>query len=166
MPDTHRRNLEAESWLAVVHAYQSCTRRYAQMLEHFELTIPQLDVMSAVRGLGDDATPRAIAEHLLVTKGNVTGLIARLESGGLLGRRPHPTDGRSFVCELTPNGRTLFQLARAAAARFITEQLAPFSDRQLADTRDQMTRMRAHLDAIDPHAIAAHSSYTRGNRHG
>ena len=115
MPDDRRRNLEAESWLAIVHAYIACTRRYAQMLEHFELTIPQFDLMTVVRRHAGGATPRAIAADMLTTKGNVTGLIARLESHGLLERRPHETDGRSFVCQLTAKGLALYRRARDAA---------------------------------------------------
>ena len=155
MPDSHRRGLEAESWLAVVHAYQACTRRYAQMLEHFELTIPQFDLLAVLRRYPEGATPRTIAAELLVTKGNVTGLITRLEAQGLISRRPHPSDGRSFVCEFTETGLARFRRAGAAAGRFVSEQLAPFSDVDLARTRDQMRAMRTHLEALDPDAIAA-----------
>ncbi|MEJ2385663.1 MAG: alpha/beta fold hydrolase [Xanthomonadales bacterium] len=154
MTDEHRQRLEAESWLAVIQAYQTCTRRYAQMLEHFGLTIPQFDVMTAVRRLRDDATPKAIADQLLVTKGNVTGLVSRLEARGVLVRRPHSTDGRSFYCELTNDGLALYREARAAAARFVGAQLAPFEDEDLARTREQMRRMREHLETLDPHGIA------------
>lgn len=149
-----RQRLEAESWLAVIQTYQTCTRRYTQMLEHFGLTIPQFDLLTAVWRLRDDATPKAIAGELLVTMGNVTGLVSRLETMGLLVRRPHRTDGRSFCCELTSDGRDLYQAARAAAARFVAAQLAPFDDHELESTRVQMRRMRAHLETLDPHRIA------------
>lgn len=149
-----RRRLEAESWLAVVRAYQACTRQYARMLEHFDLTLPQFDLMSALRQRGLAATPRDIADTLLVTKGNVTGIVSRLEARGLLRRRPHETDGRSFYCELTAAGIDACDAAQAAAARFIAGQLAPFTDATLEATRTDMTRMREHLDTLDPDALA------------
>ena len=163
-----RQRLEAESWLAVIQAYQTCTRRYAQMLEHFELTIPQFDLLTAVWRLRDDATPKAIAGELLVTKGNVTGLVSRLETMGLLVRRPHRTDGRSFCCEFTSDGLALYREARTAAARFIAAQLAPFDDHELENTRVQMRRMRAHLETLDPHRIAdTHRKETKHHgKHG
>lgn len=165
MPMTDRQRLEGESWLAVVHAYQACTRRYAQMLEHFDITIPQFDLMSAVYRQRDNATPKAIAEDMLVTPGNVTGLVSRLEAQGLLTRRPHETDGRSFCCELTDDGLALFREARDAAARFVSAQLEPFDDSELTNTRDQMRHMRAHLDALDPHTLADPGA-NREARHG
>ena len=147
MPD--RQRLEHESWMAVVHAYQACTRRYAQMLEHFGLTIPQFDLMSVVHRQRDRATPKRIADEMIVTKGNVTGLITRLESQGLLARQPHDTDGRSFYCTLSEEGTTVFRRARTAAARFVEAQLAPFSDPELDHTRNQMHRMREHLEQLE-----------------
>ncbi|MEJ2515667.1 MAG: MarR family transcriptional regulator [Gammaproteobacteria bacterium] len=154
MSNIDRRRLEAESWLAVVHAYQTCTRRYAQMLEHFGLTVAQFDVMSAIERHREYATPKSIADDLLVTKGNVTGLISRLEAHDLLLRRRHPTDGRSFYCELTGEGKALYRRARDAAAAFVRAQLAPFDIPELEFTRDLMERMRAHLETLDPHGIA------------
>lgn len=165
MPDSQRRTLEAESWLAVVHAYLACQRRYAQMLEHFDLTIPQFDVLAVLRRHPGGATPRTIADEMLVTKGNVTGLITRLESQGLIARRPHETDGRSFVCEFTADGLALFRRAGAAAGRFVREQLAPFSDEHLTRTRDQMRDMRAHLEVLDPGAIATPPTASTGQAH-
>ena len=153
MPERTRNQLESASWLAVVRAYQACNRRYAQLLDAFGLTITQFDVLSAVRALGPEAVPGNIAEALVVTRGNVTGVLQRLQDRGLLMTRAHARDGRSFVCELTPEGRTLLLEARAAAAGFITEQLAPFDDRELESTRRQMERMREHLADLDPDAI-------------
>ena len=74
---SERQQLEASSWFAVVRAYQECNRRYAQMLEHFDLTIPQFDVLTAIRRL-PAATPKQIADELVVTRGNISGLLQRL----------------------------------------------------------------------------------------
>ena len=66
MPDPQRMKLQASSWFAVVRAYQECNRRYSQLLAGFDLTIPQFDVMNAIRNLGEQATPKAIADRLVV----------------------------------------------------------------------------------------------------
>ena len=149
----NRRRLEASSWLAVVRAYQECNRRYTQLMKSFDLTIPQFDVLSAVRKLGDDATPKAIAAELVVTRGNITGVLHRLEESGLVATRRNEYDARSFICELTAAGRALLDRARTAAQLFIEVQLAPFDDAALRRTEDHMRRMRAHLTTIDPDAV-------------
>lgn len=155
MSDARRSRLQASSWFAVVRAYQECNRRYSQMLASFDLTVPQFDVMTAISALGADATPKAIAERLVVTRGNITGVLQRLQQRSLIATEPHGRDGRSFVCRLTKGGRTVLSEARGAAALFIERQLAPFDDAELRDTERTMTQMHAHLQTIDPADVAA-----------
>lgn len=153
-----RRKLETTSWLAVVRAYQECQRRYTQLMAGFGLTIPQFDALNAIARLGADATPKAIAAELVVSRGNVTGVLHRLEDGGLIRTRANAMDGRSFVCVLTRAGSRGLDRARRAAALFIREQLAPFDDADLERTETQMATMRAHLMTIDPDVIAARAA--------
>ena len=46
----------------------------------------------------------SISDGLGVTRRNVTALVDALEEEGLVRRRPHPTDRRAKVIELTPDG--------------------------------------------------------------
>lgn len=154
----NRAKLESRSWLAVIRTYQECTRRYSQLLAHYELTVPQLDVLSAINKHAPEATPKAIAEELVVTRGNITGVLNRLHERGLIETRQHATDGRSFVCELTDAGRSVFDRARAGARAFISEQLEIFDDSELELSMSHMQRMEAHLREMDPDAIAAAES--------
>ena len=151
----NRTKLQARSWFAVVQTYQECNRRYARLLKPFGLTITQFDVLIAIHRLGDRATPRAIAEELIVTRGNITGVLQRLREHGLIATRRHAEDGRSFVCEMTTEGRALMDQARHAASLFISAQLAPFDEASLIRTEKQMNEMHQHLLSIDPDAIAA-----------
>lgn len=49
-------------------------------------------------------TQRALSQTLQCTPRNVTGLVDALESGGLVARRPHPTDRRATLVALTKQG--------------------------------------------------------------
>ena len=44
---------------------------------------------------------------------SVTNAVDRLQVAGLVLRSPHPTDGRTTLIELTPEGRTLAKRATA-----------------------------------------------------
>ena len=46
----------------------------------------------------------SLSERLGVTPRNVTALVDALEEEGLVERRPHPTDRRATIIELTPKG--------------------------------------------------------------
>ena len=149
-----RRQLETASWFAVVRAYLECNRRYAQMLQHFDLTVTQYEVLITVQRLGDGAAPKAIAEQLLVTRANMSGVVKRLRERALLRTTASAADGRSYLCSLTPDGRALLGRAQAAAARFIRAQLAPFADAELAAVEKLMHRMRDHLAGLEPDQLA------------
>jgi DNA-binding MarR family transcriptional regulator len=45
--------------------------------------------------------------RLMIHPTSVTNIIDRLEEQGLVRRLPHPTDGRTTLAELTPEGRAL-----------------------------------------------------------
>jgi DNA-binding MarR family transcriptional regulator len=61
---------------------------------------------------------RRLAETLSCDASNVTGLVDRLESRGLVRRQPSPRDRRVKVLQLTPAGSRLrAQLLRQMAAR-------------------------------------------------
>lgn len=66
---------------------------------------------------------RRLAEALSCDASNVTGLIDRLESLGLVQRRPSAEDRRVKVLDLTPAGARL----RAQLLRRMTQQPLPLS---------------------------------------
>lgn len=54
-----------------------------------------------------------MGERLQVHPTSVTSIVRRLESGGLVVRRPHPDDGRGVLAEITPAGRSVVEAATA-----------------------------------------------------
>jgi len=75
----------------------------------FDLTPPQWDVIYAL-AQGDPAGMMLsdLGQRLLVTGGNVTGLVDRLEEAGLVERLPHPQDRRVVLAALTERGREVY----------------------------------------------------------
>lgn len=51
------------------------------------------------------ASPRHVARFVVQTTGGLTATLGRLESAGLVERRPDPTDGRGRLVALTTEGR-------------------------------------------------------------
>lgn len=149
-----RENLESSSWCAVVRSYLECSRRYGRMLAHFGLTTTQFDVLMAIDSLGEGAVPKAIAERLVVTRANITGVLKRLQQQKLVSTYIHQRDNRSFVCALTMQGREVREHAHAASSRFIRAQLAPFNNEELGGVDTLMRRMHTHVQTLDPEALA------------
>ena len=88
---------------AVDHALQSTSKR---MESTFGLTGPQRLVVRIVGRFPGIAAGR-IAEILHVHPSTLTGVLRRLESRGVLQRRPDPRDARRALFMLTNKGRKL-----------------------------------------------------------
>ena len=67
----------------------------------------------------------SISDELGVTRRNITALVDALEEEGLVRRKPHPTDRRATVIELTPKGfettESMYEGHREAVAELFTD---------------------------------------------
>lgn len=68
-----------------------------------------------------DATTADLATHLAITKQAAAQLTQRLVSAGYVARRPHPTDHRAQLLELTARGRSCTAAARRAAEQAVKQ---------------------------------------------
>ncbi len=97
------------AWLRLARIYQRLDRATADLMRRWDLSVAQFDVLN-VLGLHEGITQQELADRLLVTKGNISQLIVRMERRGLIRRcqagramRLHLTDaGRHLRAEATP----------------------------------------------------------------
>jgi DNA-binding MarR family transcriptional regulator len=94
-----------ETCVQLMRVYQKIQRQMDRVLDGAGLTLPQFDVLANL-GMSEGITQQELAERLLVTKGNVCGLLDRMESADLVERRPDPIDRRANRLYLTKAGRT------------------------------------------------------------
>ena len=87
-------------------------RRLGPLFEKAKITPQQWAVLSALAEEDGAVTLVALARRLMVTKQNMTGMIARLEQLGLADRSEDPNDLRSSRVTLTRRGRTLVDKLR------------------------------------------------------
>ncbi len=66
---------------------------------------------------------KELAEKIGVTTGTMTVMVDRLEAKGLVERKPHPEDRRSYVVDLTEKGRESFKSHHALHMK-LTEDIA------------------------------------------
>jgi DNA-binding MarR family transcriptional regulator len=101
--------LQIRLWLRLL----TCTQMIEQevrgrLREGFETTLPRFDVLAQLQAAGKDLTMGELSERMMVTTGNVTGLIDAMEQDGLVARRPNPSDRRSTLIAPTETGQALF----------------------------------------------------------
>jgi DNA-binding MarR family transcriptional regulator len=68
-----------------------------------------------------DVTTADLATHLAISKQAAAQLTHRLVAAGYVARRPHPTDRRARLLELTPQGHACTAAARRAAEQAVDQ---------------------------------------------
>jgi DNA-binding MarR family transcriptional regulator len=131
----------AMTWLRLARVFQKVDRASADNLRAWGLSVAQFDVLAHV-GAAEALTQQELADSLLVTKGNVCQLLARMEADGLIRRSQEGRVNRLF---LTEKGRDLFACVVPAHEAFIARQLSALS-------AEEQTTLRTVLRKLD-HAL-------------
>ena len=95
----------------------------ARLTAEFDTTLPRFDVLSALDRAENGLTMGELSNWLLVSNGNVTGVVARLLADGLVERRADPNDRRVLHVSMTPLGKQQFGLWVTAHEHWIDELL-------------------------------------------
>ncbi|MER7741152.1 MarR family transcriptional regulator [Streptomyces sp. NPDC096538] len=83
---------------------------------------------------------RRLAQRLKCEPSNVTGIVDRLETRGLVERRPDPADRRVKLAAATAEGRRVARSLQESL-RFAREPLAGVSEHERVALRDALRRM-------------------------
>jgi DNA-binding MarR family transcriptional regulator len=95
-----------EAWELLLKFFFSQRADLPGLAAEFDLSPAQCHVLHLIEP-GRPMAMGQLAETLACDKSNVTGLVDRLESRGLLCRQPSPLDRRLKVLALTPAGARL-----------------------------------------------------------
>jgi MarR family transcriptional regulator, organic hydroperoxide resistance regulator len=129
-----------EAWVLLADTTARLLREVERLLAAHDMTLPQFDVLSNL-AMQDDLTQQDLARRLQVTKGNVCGLIDRLEKQGLVVRRPDARDGRINRLSATPAGRALIERMRPLHDRLVQDLLKPLSADDIAGLQTVLSKL-------------------------
>jgi DNA-binding MarR family transcriptional regulator len=139
-----RRQWRAHGWEAaapgmaavtsIMRAHQIYLARVDAALRPFDLTFARYELLMLLRFSRTGALPLSrVGARLQVHPASVTNVVDRLEAQALITRLPHPTDRRTTLAKILPEGRRVVELATAA----LNDQV--FTEPGLAD--DQADRL-------------------------
>jgi DNA-binding MarR family transcriptional regulator len=133
-------------WVRLLKAHGLVLRELRRRVPE-GLTLPQFDVLAQLHRDADGMTSRELTRALLVTAGNVTGIVRRLSALGLVERRPVPGDRRTARIRLTPRGRQVMERALPRHAREVAALLSALPERDLVQLRALLGRLNDSLGA-------------------
>ena len=146
-----RRNWDKHGWGAatamvaatsITRAHQIVLGRINAALAPYGLTFSRFEVLALVHFSRQGALPMGkIGARLQVHPTSVTSLVDRLAGDGLVERRPHPTDRRTTLVQLSEQGASVVDQAAQDLAR-IDFGLAELSDASLNEIASNIETFR------------------------
>jgi DNA-binding MarR family transcriptional regulator len=124
-------------------AVMRLSRRLRNQRVNRAVTLTHLAAMSTLRRHGP-LTPGELAAHERVQPPSMTRVVVALEGMGMVTRRPHPTDGRQAIIELTPAAEHLLDEEARAREAWLSARLQELSP----DDRAVLRQAAAILDTL------------------
>jgi DNA-binding MarR family transcriptional regulator len=114
-------------WIRLLRASRTIEAELRERLKRqFDTTMPRFDVMAALYRAPDGMLMSDLSRFLLVSNGNVTGIVDRLVTEGLVSRARRNGDRRTSIVRLTDDGIAAFSEMAAAHEGWVDDLLGDF----------------------------------------
>ncbi|MEM7427931.1 MAG: MarR family transcriptional regulator [Pseudomonadota bacterium] len=111
-------------WVRLLRTSRAVENEIRERLRtEFDVTLPRFDVLAALFRQPDGMLMSELSRFLMVSNGNVTGIIDRLVADGLVERAKRNGDRRTSMVRLTPKGRTDFETMARTHESWINDLL-------------------------------------------
>lgn len=125
--------------LGVTRASENALREYLRL--NHDTTLPRFDVMAALYRRRDGVTMSELSRMLLVSNGNATAVVDRLEADGMVRRTQSETDRRTVYVALTPEGVASFEAMATGHEAEVDKLFAGLTEADLDALTEILKRM-------------------------
>ncbi len=130
-------------WLQLLKATRHVESRLRENLRNrFATTLPRFDVLAMLDHAPEGLRMSDLSARLMVSNGNVTGIIDRLVKDGLVVRVPIQGDRRATLVRLTQKGRETFAEMAATHEAWVNELFAPLGRDDIERAIDMLALLR------------------------
>lgn len=127
-------------WLRILKVQRTVEAELRERLRKgFGTTLPRFDVMSALYRFRDGMKMSELSRALMVSNGNVTGIVDRLTEDGLALRVAVPGDRRAAMVRLTQRGAEEFERQAAAHEVWVHDILGGLEGEESAMIADMLS---------------------------
>lgn len=125
---------------AITSTYKTLLRESEELLSKEGVTLAQFQ---ALRCVAKGSIPmKEISEKMSVTRANITGIVDRLESKGLVKRTGYHRDRRATIVQLTPKGTAMQQRVSSKYRAFIQNSLEVLTEEEQRNLRDTLSKLQ------------------------
>lgn len=133
MPDAQLARQRLRLWLQMLKAVRYVENDLRDRLrQDHDMTLPRFDVMAALLAAPDGLRMTELSQQLMVSNGNITGIVDRLVADGLAERETMESDRRAFRIRITETGRHQMREMTARHLGWINDMFADVSEADAA----------------------------------
>jgi DNA-binding MarR family transcriptional regulator len=145
---------ELRLWLRMLSTTKLISQEIRRRLRaEFGATLPQFDLLAQLYREKDGLRLGELSKRTMVTNGNVTGLVERLENDGLIMRETPDGDRRVTVARLTRKGEDFFGTMANAHEGWLRDMMADVEPSAIKVLLDDMSLVKMsvsnHLSEAD-----------------
>jgi DNA-binding MarR family transcriptional regulator len=150
LEQTPRRKRALRVWLGLLTSSQLIEKRLRERFRiEFNTTLPRFDVMAALARVPKGQTMGDVSRWLLVSSGNITGIVSRLESDGLIVRSLCANDRRAHLVKLSSKGQAEFDRLSLRHEQWIKELLCGINRQEMATLDELLKKVKESLAKED-----------------
>ncbi|MDB5525081.1 MAG: MarR family transcriptional regulator [Rhizobium sp.] len=137
---------ELRLWLRMLSTTKLISQEIRRRLRtEFGATLPQFDLLAQLYREKDGLRLGELSKRTMVTNGNVTGLVERLEGDGLIVRETPHGDRRVTVAKLTRKGEDSFSAMAKAHEGWLRDMMADVEPAAIKVLLDDMSLVKASV---------------------
>jgi DNA-binding MarR family transcriptional regulator len=114
-----------------------------RLRDNFDITLPRFDLLAQLDRAPNGMTLGELSQRMMVSNGNITGLVDRLVEQGLIRRKPDPNDRRVHIVNLTPEGQREFRTMARLNADWVGEIFAGLSEKDIEALMPLLAKTKA-----------------------
>ena len=134
---------ELKLWLRLLATTKLMSQEIRRRLRReFGATLPQFDLLAQLYREKNGLRLGELSSRTMVTNGNVTGLVERLEADATIIRERLEDDRRVTVARLTERGRVHFEAMAEAHERWVKEMMAEVDPVIISDLLTQVGHVK------------------------
>ena len=143
-PKAHER---LRLWVRILRVQRLIEGQLRERLKsEFDTPLPRFDVMAALYRKPSGMLMSDLSRYLLVSNGNVTGIIDRLVTDGHVARAQREGDRRTSIVSLTEAGTVVFEKMAAAHESWIGELLGDIEEEDASHLAATLKSFRSNWE--------------------
>lgn len=142
--------LEVRLWLRLLtctNLMEAEVRR--RLRDEFSITLARFDLLAQLERAPEGLTMGQLSRRLMVSNGNVTGLISRLVGEGLVVRQAAAHDKRTHIVRLTAKGERAFGEIVLVHKGWVNRMLGHLDHAETATLMDLLAKLKNGLPNKD-----------------